>query len=193
MTREDRIQHIMQMMRDLTFERGVTWRKLGAEWGIGDSGMREMCAEASRRVKAELTNKDEVTVDVGVTLQRVMRKGLADYERDDDVKAGSLTIQAAQVWSGIVGIEAPKKVSLELAAKQRFEDMAPLDRAAEFRRMAAELVSEAERLEAAASELPQLPAVNPAPEQDHASLGDGTGGASGALLASIADDGEDLA
>lgn len=167
MTREDRIQHIMQMMRALTFERGVTWRKLGAEWGIGDSGMREMCAEASRRVKAELTNKDEVTVDVGVTLQRVMRKGLADYETKHDTDGGKLTIQAAQVWSGIVGIEAPKKVSLELAAKQRFEDMAPLDRAAEFRRMAAELVSEAERLEG----------------DEHARLGTNRGDEGGAIVA----------
>ena len=171
MTREDRIQHIMHLMRTLAFERGVTWRHLRDEWGVGDSSIKEMCAEASRRVKAELTNKDEVTVDVGVTLQRVMRKGLSDYETEHDVKAGSLTIQAAQVWSSIVGIEAPKKVSLELAAKQRFEDMAPLDRAAEFRRMASELVSEAERLEG----------------DEHARLGTNRGDEGGAVVAASHD------
>ena len=78
MTREDRVQACMDLMRTLAWVRGSSAPKLAAEWGMAVNSVEDISAEASRRVKAEVTEPDVVTVDVCTALSRVMRDALAE-------------------------------------------------------------------------------------------------------------------
>lgn len=103
-TTEERVEFIAAMMRELTFVRGETHKVLAERWGLAPNSVRKLTAEASRRVKAEITDRDEVTVDVCGTLALIMREG-----RQGDHNDVRNAIQAAKTWAEISGITAPQK------------------------------------------------------------------------------------
>lgn len=151
MTREDRVAYIAGLMRLLAWETGRTGPALAKEWGVHEVTVRQDAAEASRIVRRELEDPDEVCVDVGVALSEVLRRSFLAFSQGD-MNAGKLVIEAARTWARIAGIEGPQRVSIEESTRNRMEKMTPSERVAEFRSMAGRLIREAERLEAIEAE-----------------------------------------
>jgi hypothetical protein len=100
---EGRIEHICKMMRTLRWRRGETVTVLAVEWDLSEKRIRELSAEASKRVRAEIMDPDEVSATVGAAVAEVLQRSLAD----DDRKSA---IDAAKAWADISGAKAPQRV-----------------------------------------------------------------------------------
>jgi nucleoid DNA-binding protein len=85
------------LMRGLAFVKGRTVKRLAAEWGLSEQRVRELSAEASKRVRAELTDPDRVTVTVCGYLERTLR----DARKDRDHRA---VVAAAKAWAELAGL-----------------------------------------------------------------------------------------
>lgn len=111
---ESRVQFIMDMMRKLEFVRGKngTGPKLADEWGLAYSTVRNMTAEAWRRVCAEATDCENTKGTVCVTLDESLQRAFkgAEYR-----SVASL----ADVWTRIVGAQAPKRVDATVTSIDR--------------------------------------------------------------------------
>src|SRR5512143_3641484 len=57
---ETRVEYVADLMRELKFRTGVTHKSLAAEWDLPISYVAKVTLEASRRVRAELTDHDRV-------------------------------------------------------------------------------------------------------------------------------------
>jgi hypothetical protein len=88
-----RIEAIAEHRRALTWTRQLQ-RELAEQWGIPRKTMEELAAEAGRVVAREVTNRDDVTADVGVVLRQIVTAG--DAEDRDKIKAG-------EVWARLAG------------------------------------------------------------------------------------------
>lgn len=93
---EARIDHIAELMRSLKWRRGDTYKELAKEWALSEQYLRELAAEASRRVRAEITDPDRVTASVGVALEIALEGAVGDR----DWKG---VAQVARTWSEIAG------------------------------------------------------------------------------------------
>lgn len=88
-----RIDHIADHRRALTWTRQLQ-RQLTEQWGISRKTMEELAAEAGRVVAREVTNRDDVTADVGVVLRQIVTD--CGAEDRDKIKAG-------EVWARLAG------------------------------------------------------------------------------------------
>lgn len=92
---EQRIEHIAAMMRRLEWRTGDSGPALAREWRLSRSSLEKLAAEASRRVRAEVTDPGAVTLTVCAALEKTLRDALADGDRKS-------VIRAAATWSRIV-------------------------------------------------------------------------------------------
>lgn len=127
MTREERVQAIMRLMRDLQWETGRTGGILANKWGLSEGTLKQYAAEASRRVRAEVNDPDFVGATVGQALLEVVKKHSGPGGDSRHV------IGAAKVWADIAGASAPNRTEVS------FADGLP-DDPAELRAMAARLL-----------------------------------------------------
>lgn len=102
---EAKIDHIASLMRSLKWRTGETGKVLAAEWDLTEKWVRELAAEASRRVYAEITDPHRVTVTVCTTLEKIVREADAEGDRKS-------AIDAAKAWADISGARAPNQVRL---------------------------------------------------------------------------------
>ena len=72
---ENRIHAIMDLMRALQWRRGTTGQQLAAQWGLHEQRVKELSAEASKRLRAEYEDPDRAVVSVYTTLETVMQDG----------------------------------------------------------------------------------------------------------------------
>ena len=100
-----RIEHIAELMRTLRFVRGKTVKRLAAEWGLTEQRVRELSAEASRMVKAEITDPDRVTV----TACGYVEWALREAKKAKDTRA---IAPLAKAWAELAGTLAPRKVEI---------------------------------------------------------------------------------
>lgn len=100
--REARIILIMKMMRALTFEKGKTARELAVEWDMPESSARKLTAEASKRVRAEIADPEEVERDVGVALSENLRKA----HKEGNYRA---VADLTRVWASISVSKPPQR------------------------------------------------------------------------------------
>jgi hypothetical protein len=94
------------MMRELTFRSGATAKALCAEWGLPRNYVANLTTEASRRVRAELTDHDRVLSKVSASLDRVLDDALESGDRHAIIKA-------CQVWATVTGAGAATKVQVQ--------------------------------------------------------------------------------
>lgn len=99
--REQRVAHIVELMCEFRFERGKTSRELAEQWGLSYQYVRELCAEASRLVRANLGSADEIAAEVAPGLLKAFR---AAVERKDSRGAAS----TARVLCDLAGLGAQK-------------------------------------------------------------------------------------
>ncbi len=102
---EGRIQVIMQAMRDLQWRRGKSQTEYAERWGISEQRVREMSAEASKRVRAEYEDPDRAVVSVYTTLEAVMADGASSSVPGEKAAA----VQAARLMAELAGMGAEKK------------------------------------------------------------------------------------
>lgn len=98
-TREERVNHIAEVMERLEWERGRSGPPLARLWGVTEATVRDYAAEASRRVTAdEAEVKREITVQGLDLLRGAHREG----ERKD-------WAAVAKVLADVSGANAPAK------------------------------------------------------------------------------------
>ena len=98
----DRVDFICDLMRALRFERGKTHKQLAQAWGVSASTVRDYTSEASRIVKAEVTDKDGIERDVGATLVWAMRSAVEAGDRRN-------AIAAARTAAEVSGVKAAER------------------------------------------------------------------------------------
>jgi hypothetical protein len=103
---EARIEHIADLMRSLTFVTGKTVRELAQAWGLCEQRVRELSAEASKRVRAEVCAPRAGKRDVMVALDMVIRDGLTPM---GDRKSA---VQALKLKADLLGLTPPKRTEL---------------------------------------------------------------------------------
>lgn len=99
-----RVDLVAELMRSLKY-RWDTGDVLAAQWGIPRSAMAKIAVEASRRVRAELTDPDRVMSRVSVALEHVIEDAIASGDRHAVIKAADLLVR-------ITGAGAPTKVEV---------------------------------------------------------------------------------
>jgi hypothetical protein len=102
---EVRIEHIADMMRSLEWRTGISGPILAKEWGLCEQRVKELSAEASKRVRAELMSPDNVKTDVGAALAIALRGAVND-------KKWQAVGQIAKVYADASGASAPQKVEV---------------------------------------------------------------------------------
>lgn len=137
---DERIAIVEGLMRRAQWERGRSNRLLAKQWGCSIDAVNDYAAEAGRRVRADLTDREEVQITVCAALSTVVREGLRDGDRSSVVRAGD-------VWSRIVGARAPEKHEHSFA--DDFDAMSASDKSAWLRAKAAEMIAEADAIDAA--------------------------------------------
>lgn len=98
----DRVDYIADLMRDLQWRRGKTGKELAQVWGVSKAAVEKYAAEASRRVRAEVQDPDEVGRTVCSALSQVLQKTMAKGEY-------RTTVRAADTWAQIAGAKAAEK------------------------------------------------------------------------------------
>jgi hypothetical protein len=93
----ERIETIAEHRRKLEWTHALA-TELRAAWGIKRKAMEELAAEAGRVVYREVTDREAVTADVGVTMRQILRFG----KNRDRVAAGN-------VWAKLAGAMAPEQ------------------------------------------------------------------------------------
>lgn len=121
---EQRIAHIMDMMRRWEWKRGKSAGDLATTWGLAVSTVEELSSEASKRVRAEVTDPERVSGTVGMALQRVLDEGM---EATGDAKwhGRKLAVESSKAWAQIVGAMAPQRheVATTEASPQKAADL----------------------------------------------------------------------
>jgi len=102
---EQRIAYIMGMMREWAWRRGDSGPTLAKQWGLSEQYLRELAAEASKRVRAEVTDPERVSGTVGSALSKVLHDSMDDGDRKS-------VIDASKAWAQIVGAMAPQRVDV---------------------------------------------------------------------------------
>lgn len=102
---EGRIQVIMQAMRDLQWRRGKSQTEYAERWNISEQRVRELSAEASKRVRAEYEDPDRAVVSVYTTLEAVMADGASSQVPGEKAAA----VAAARLMAELAGMGAEKK------------------------------------------------------------------------------------
>lgn len=100
---QERVTVIADLMRSLSWRRGVTNRELASKWNVSLDAVNDYAATASHVVRSEVTNPEEVSGTVATTLAENLRRASDAAEFGDVAKI-------ADVWTRIVGARAPEKV-----------------------------------------------------------------------------------
>ena len=121
--KEQRIEHIMQLMREARFERGETVNQLATQWGLAKGLVGAMASEAHRRVFAEFRDTEEGSVFVAAALRRVARESLMDAENDGGLEGSPSkhrknVIEAAKTYAMLAGLNAATKIDVTVQASQ---------------------------------------------------------------------------
>jgi hypothetical protein len=78
-----RIEEVLRLMRDCKFQRGKTWRVLAKKWNLNAVTTRRITAEASRRLRAELSESaEEIAAEWNANVVRLM----AEAKKAGDLK-----------------------------------------------------------------------------------------------------------
>lgn len=112
---EIRIEEIAATLRDGSYRNGSTLRDFAAKWGLTLDVVHTLSAQASKRVRAEVTDPDRVAAKGFAMLESIADE--ARHGADDKGNnAGHLAIavKATAEWMKLSGVAAPtmSKVSV---------------------------------------------------------------------------------
>lgn len=122
---EARVNHVCDMMRNLTFRTGDTARELAVTWGLSLCRVQEITLEAHDRVTAEVLDPNNVRRNMGSALNKIIVDATTSNKAEDK----RLLIQAAKVLAILTGSNAPTRIvvreePLEKMSDERLEELA---------------------------------------------------------------------
>lgn len=98
----ERVNQAAELMRTGGYQRGQTDKLLAQEWGLSESRVRDLTAEAWRRVCAEAEDADKARPTIaGMLMTNLAKADVAEKYQD--------VARLADVWSRVVGARAPEK------------------------------------------------------------------------------------
>lgn len=109
----ERVTIIEGMMRRFEWERGVTGRKLAAEWGMREDQVRVDAAEASRRVEADA---DEVR-------REVTSRGVRMLQRADEEHDAKGFAAVGKLLADVSGANAAKRVEITVPREEKWANV----------------------------------------------------------------------
>lgn len=112
---ETRLAYIMDLMRRWKWRRGETGAVVAKEWGISEEYVGDLAAEASKRVRAEVTDPSHVSGTVATALAQVLDEGMS-AEGAERFSGRRLVVEAAKAWAQIVGAMAPTRTEITTGA-----------------------------------------------------------------------------
>ena len=130
MTKEERVQHCMGLMREVKWYRGKSAPSLAAEWGISLDCVEQDSSEAWRRVKAEVMDPELVGPDICMNIAKVMRDAIAETDDPAMIDGGAgkdgerrvyqespnvsrkVVLEAAKTYAAIVLAKPPEKIEV---------------------------------------------------------------------------------
>ena len=127
LTTDQKVDYICGLMYSGVWRRGRTGTLLSKEWGIGFSAVRKLAAEASRRVRKDISNPDDAAVDVMLALTEALEDAQDDAKElrhtKEGLKARDQIIAAAKAYSDIMGstphiVDADNKKATPEAARE---------------------------------------------------------------------------
>jgi hypothetical protein len=117
---EARIEHIADLMRQLSYKYGSTVPRLAKRWGYTDQYVRLLAVEAGKRVRAELTDPDRVTT----TVCAYVEWALETAKENGEVRA---IAPLAKAWAELAGTLVQKhEVALANAEHMSVEELEQL-------------------------------------------------------------------
>lgn len=116
---ETRVEYIADLMRNCRFTTGQTVKELAKEWDFTEQYVRELTAEASKRVASELENPDRVRAKIGSVLENIVEKAWVEGNYKDAINAG-------KVLAVLVGANAAHRA--EMRIQHRLEQELPQDK-----------------------------------------------------------------
>lgn len=99
------------MMRRLEWSRGESAPVLAKEWGLATATVEALAAEASRVVAREVTNPEELQVEVATVLRENLHRASKAGEFNAVAKLGDVVTR-------IIGARAPEKHEVQLSEDQ---------------------------------------------------------------------------
>ena len=97
-----RVDEIYEMMRMGEWNRGKSGIDFAAKHGISESRVKQLAAEAWRRVSKEADSPDEMRPEIS----GILRTNLAKADRVSNFRA---IASLAETWSKIIGARAPER------------------------------------------------------------------------------------
>lgn len=108
--REQRVEHIADLMRTCRWYRGTTGKALAKEWGLKVQTVKLYAAQASKRVYAEvMSDREAVGEKIGAALGVAIEGAIQD--RDWRALSG-----LAKVYADATGVSAPIKTELAVVS-----------------------------------------------------------------------------
>lgn len=131
---EARIAHIEGLMHGLTtYRSGVTDRALAKEWGMSLDSVHQLTHEASKRVRATLSNRDAIAVTVLTSAQAVIDRGQHPNADARDVRnlidACTLLVKLAGLDERAVEAASTTTVIVQEASLDSSSDGEPVEAA----------------------------------------------------------------
>lgn len=131
-------------MRKLEWVRGKSGEEWAKAWGISQDRMNHLAAEAWKRVKAEVTDPDRITVKISTVLEQVIDDAMLETRnpaliekkgqdgepytyQESPNNARKVVVEAAKTWAVIVGANAPTKVQVGFSVDELDGTLAALD------------------------------------------------------------------
>ena len=125
MTRAERVDHVAELMTLGTYKTGADVKRLAALWSLSEANVRQITAEASRRVRTARSMGAPKDIAVCATLDAMQ---MARKDRDAKALTG-----AAHEWAMLHGLHAPKRVEAKVTtdcspeeARARLLELQPL-------------------------------------------------------------------
>lgn len=109
---EARIIEIVDLMMRCRFRRGRTVKELAQRWELTEQRVRLLTAEASRRVRAQLGDPDEVAADLLPELHKTFRVVNQRARADGNPKMATAAASIGNLIAEISGAKAPKRKEL---------------------------------------------------------------------------------
>lgn len=99
---ERRIDEIMHLMRSLQFIRGETGKILAKQWGLSESRVAHLTAQASQRIRQHFGDPKEIATTIQIALDKIFRDALEHGERKH-------AIDALRLWAEVSGAKSSVK------------------------------------------------------------------------------------
>lgn len=117
---EARLAHIVKMMRQLEWRTGESGPKLAKKWRLSMSAVEKLSAEASHRVRAELSDPAALAFTVRMSLDTTLRAAMQDGDRRSVIRAAGVLARIVGSSSSI--IDDPRIAGLWTALHAALED-----------------------------------------------------------------------